>query len=145
MNRFKEQNWNPSITERRKFGLMLAGGMPLSALFWFLLVRYLTGEWRWAVPLWILAVGCPLGLLLAAAPALVRPVYCIWYFLVCCIDTIVTNGLLSLLYLLVFTPYSLVMRLAGRQPLQKGFLPGVKTYWHPAERVSDPRRYFRQF
>ncbi len=145
MNRFKQQNWNPSVAERRKFGFMLAGGMPLSALVWFLIVRYSTGEWRWAVPAWILGIGCPFGLLLAAFPSLARPFYCIWYFLVCCIDTVVTNVLLTLMYWGVLTPFSLVMRLAGRQPLQKGFLPGAKTYWRPAEKITDQRQYFRQF
>jgi hypothetical protein len=143
--RFKEQNWNPSLAERRKFGLMIAGGMPLSAALWFLLVHAATGQWHWSVPAWILGIGCSLGLLLAAVPTLARPFYCFWYFLVCCIDTVVSNTLLTVMFWGVVTPFGLIMRLAGRRPLQKGPVPGAKTYWRPAEKASDPRQYFRQF
>lgn len=145
MNRFKQQNWNPSPAERRKFGFMLAAGMPFSAVLWFLLVRFSTGSWHWGVPLCILGIGCPFGLLLAALPALARPFYCAWYFLVCCIDTVVTTVLLTLMYWGVLTPFSLAMRLAGREPLQKGFISGAKTYWRPVGKKSDPSQYFRQF
>jgi hypothetical protein len=143
--RFKQQNWKPSLAERRAFGLMLAAGMPVSGVIWFLLVRWSTGEWRWSVPVMIIAIGGGLGLFLALIPSLARPFYCLWYFFVLVIDVAVTNTLMTMLYFGVVTPYALVARLRRLQPILKRPRRDVPTYWQEAEKPSDLRRYFRQF
>jgi hypothetical protein len=145
MHRFREQDWNPPPAERRRFGLMLAAGSPLSAVLWFVLVRLGSGQWVWAVPAWVAGLGAGLGLLLAARPAWARPFYCAWYFLVCCIDLVVTNALLTVMYLLVLTPIALAQRLVRRQTFRKGFNRDAATYWQAADNPTDPRQYFRQF
>lgn len=145
MNRFREINWRPARDARRKFGLMLAGSAPLSAVVWFAIVRVASGEWIWAVPAAVAAAGAGLGLLLWAAPALARPFYVAWYFLVACIDTVVTTTLLVAMFALVLTPVAVVLRLCGRQVLRKSFDRSAKSYWRDAEPTPEPERYFRQF
>lgn len=145
MNRFREINRQPTRDERRKFGLMLAGGAPLSAAVWFALARVATGEWIWLVPVVVAAVGGGLGLLLWTVPALARPFYVAWYFLVACIDLVVTTVLLTAAYWLVLTPVAFVLRLGHRQALRKSFDRSAKSYWRDAERTPEPERYFRQF
>ncbi|MBI2511524.1 MAG: hypothetical protein HYV96_06060 [Opitutae bacterium] len=145
MNRFREINWHPAREERRKFGLMLAGGAPLSAAVWFAIVRVASGEWIWAVPVAVGAAGAGLGLLLWAAPALARPFYVAWYLLVACIDTVVTTTLLVAMFALVLTPVAVALRLCGRQVLRKSFNRPAKSYWRAAEPTPGPERYFRQF
>lgn len=145
MTRFEQQNWNPSLVERRAFGWMLAAGMPVSGALWFVLVRGATGEWRWIVPALIIVIGAGLGLLLVLVPSIARPFYCAWYFIVLCIDAVVTTTLVTLLYIGVVTPFALVTRLARRKAIQKRPIPDAPTYWHPAEKPADPRQYFRQF
>jgi hypothetical protein len=39
----------------------------------------------------------------------------------------------------------LLLRLLGRQPLQKRFNKKAIIYWIDAERATDPKRYYRQF
>ena len=145
MTRFEQQNWNPSLVERRAFGWMLAAGIPVSGTIWFVLVRWATGEWRWIVPGLIIAIGGGLGLSLVLVPSIARPFYCAWYFIVLCIDAVVTNTLVTLLYISVVTPFGLATRLMRRKAMQKRPIPDATSYWQPAEKPADPRRYFRQF
>jgi hypothetical protein len=145
LTRFREQNWRPSREELRRFGFMLAAGMPVSALLWFGLLRYATGAWHWAVPAAILAAGGGLGVLIAAVPVIGGPFYRAWYFLVCCIDTIIASTLLSVMYYLVLSPIALALRAAGRKPLRTRPERHRATYWEKAERPHEAARYFRQF
>ena len=145
MTRFEQQNWNPSLAERRAFGLMLAAGMPVSGVVWFLLMRWSTGEWRWSVPVTIIVIGGGLGFFLALRPSVARPFYRLWYFIVLVIDVVVTNTLITMVYFGVVTPYALLTRLRRRQPIQKKLRRDVPTYWQPAEKQTELRRYFRQF
>ena len=128
------------LQKKRKFGLTLAIGFPFAAIAWFLIVRLFSGSWNLAVPLWIAGIGCPLGLLLAALP-----VIAVWFTLVCIIDVIIVTVLFSVLYYLIITPIGLLMRLFGREPVRKGFNREARTYWSEAEKIEDPRRYYRQF
>jgi hypothetical protein len=44
-----------------------------------------------------------------------------------------------------FTPTRLILRLRGRDPLNRGFPSGEPTYWIPYRARPDPARYRRQF
>ena len=143
--RFREVDWNPDRRDRRKFGLILAVGFPIMGMSIFLILRLITGEWRPAVPVGIATCGAGLGLLLALFPAIARPFYIVWHTLICVIDLVVTTTLLSVFFLLIITPAGLVLRLLGRSPIEKSFDREAATYWREAEKVKDPRRYYRQF
>ena len=145
LQKFQEINWQPDNAEKRKFGLTLAIGFPFAAIAWFLIVRLFSGSWNLAVLFWIAGIGYPLGLLLAALPVIAGPFYTVWFSLVCIIDIVIVTVLFSVLYYLIITPIGLLMRLFGREPIRKGFNRDAKTYWTEAEKVEDPRRYYRQF
>ncbi|MCH8873123.1 hypothetical protein IH824_10185 [candidate division KSB1 bacterium] len=57
-----------------------------------------------------------------------------------------TQIILTLLYYLVFTPYALVMRLFGRDSMQRK-LKSTGTYWESFEfeGLKDKTRYEKQF
>ena len=57
----------------------------------------------------------------------------------------VSYVLLSAIYFLVFTPTGLVMRLFGRDPMQRSLDRSAKSYWVPHNPGGDARRYFKQF
>ncbi|MCC5806968.1 MAG: hypothetical protein JJU00_11635 [Opitutales bacterium] len=141
----KEVNWNPGTRERRAFARMLALGVPVIALVWFLLVFLFTGRWVPAVPLWILVIGESLALVTWSSAPLGKAVHGVWFFLVCLIETVLTTVLLGIVFYGVITPVGLIQRAFGRRFLRKRGDPAALTYWRPVEEVDDPRRYYRQF
>ncbi len=54
--------------------------------------------------------------------------------------------LLGIVYFLIITPTALLMRLAGKDPMQRKITPGARTYWEPRESETlDPARYEDRF
>ena len=145
VNPFKEVNWNPGLRERRKFALSLIIGFPCIAVV-FLALGLLRGK-GWNVPLAaaIGGGGLAVGLLLLAVPQIARPFYIAWYFVACCIGTVVGNLALAIVFFVLVTGLGLLMRALGRRPVRKTFDKRAATYWQDAEQVDDPSRYYRQF
>jgi Saxitoxin biosynthesis operon protein SxtJ len=145
INPFKDVNWNPGLSEKRKFAVSLVIGFPCVGLVSLFLRRIFSGAWHVETSLWIGGTGLALGLVLLALPILARPFYLVWYFLACSVGIVVSNVLLSAFYYLVVTPIGLVVRALGRPPLKKTFDASAQTYWRDAEHVPDATRYYRQF
>ena len=103
------------------------------------------GAWRHrAVPAVAFGVA---GVLLAAAgviaPGRLGPLFRAWMGLAHVISRVTTPIVLGLVYFGVFTPFGLVMRLAGRRPLARP--RGAASFW--VERAPEARRsdLHRQF
>ncbi len=145
VNPFKEVNWNPGPQERRKFALSLVIGFPCIAVV-LLLLGWLRGK-GWNLPLAaeVGGGGLAVGLLLLALPQIARPIYVGWYFVACCIGTVVGNLALGIVFFVLVTGLGLLMRALGRRPVRKTFDKRAATYWQDAEQVDDPNRYYRQF
>jgi Saxitoxin biosynthesis operon protein SxtJ len=145
VNPFKEVNWNPGPQERRKFALSLVIGFPCIAVV-LLLLGWLRGK-GWNLPLAaeVGGGGLAVGLLLLALPQIARPIYVGWYFVACCIGTVVGNLALGMVFFVLVTGLGLLMRALGRRPVRKTFDKRAATYWQDAEQVDDPNRYYRQF
>lgn len=52
---------------------------------------------------------------------------------------------MTLIYYLLLTPVAVIMRLTGRDSMNRRFDPGAATYWLSHAKVSDKKRYFRQY
>ena len=61
------------------------------------------------------------------------------------IGFVVSHIVMAVMFYVILTPVGLVFRLIGRDPLQRRFDRQAASYWVPRERVTDPRRYYRQF
>jgi len=94
---------------------------------------------------WLGAIGGCLGVVLYLIPQIARPFYVAWYFLACCIGIVTSNALLIGFFYLVITPFGLLMRAFGRDPMNRAWDSKATTYWRAAEKPVDPERYFRQF
>jgi hypothetical protein len=96
-----------------------------------------------AAAIWFVAalVGT-LGLL---RPAAIRLVYVGMIYLAFPIGWVVSHVVLALVLYLVLTPIGLVLRLAGRDPLARGFDREAGSYWTPHREADSMERYFRQF
>ena len=96
--------------------------------------------------LWALGVG---GIFLIAAfafPAALRPLNIVWYRFGMLLHKIVNPLVMGLLFFITVTPIALIMRLVGKDPLNRQFDPNVSSYW--VEREPDdlqPETMRRQF
>ena len=79
-------------------------------------------------------------------PILLRPAFRVWLKVTKFIGTVNTQVILTLIYYWVFTPYGLVMRLFGRDSMQRK-LKSTGTYWESFEfeGLKDKTRYEKQF
>ena len=132
--------WNPTPRELRQFAAIwfpaacaVAGG----------LIYVRAGSLWGAACSW--AAGATCGVVGWFRPRAVRPLYLALVCLTYPIGWTLSHVLLALIYYGMFTPLGLLMRLGGRDPLQRQFDPEAASYWTPRPPAKDPKSYFRQF
>jgi hypothetical protein len=136
---FSEVNFHPHTKTLRQFAA-------LAALFLLSMSR-----WQYAVhdrhtlALVLAASAIVVGALGVLSPASLR-----WVFVALMLATFPIGWLMSWvllggLYYLVFTPIAVWFRLIGRDALDRRYNESTGSYWTEKPKVSDVRRYFRQF
>lgn len=119
------------IGSERSFGFVFAtvfgiiGGLPLLD----------GGAVRW----WALGVA---ALFLAAAlfrPSLLGPANRAWFRLGMLLGAVVTPVVMALVFFLAVTPTALLLRLFGKDPLNRRFDPSAESYWIARDPDSDAR------
>ncbi len=80
------------------------------------------------------------------SPIILRPVFKLWLKVAHAVGWFNTQLLLSIVFILMFIPTGLVMRLFRKDPMKRKML-AEKTYWEPyeLEGLKDKSRYERQF
>jgi len=84
--------------------------------------------------------------LVVFAPTLLRPVFNLWLKIAHAIGWFNTQVLLTIVFILVFIPTGLIMKLLRKDPMKRKML-AEGTYWEPyeLEGLKDRNRYERQF
>jgi hypothetical protein len=125
----------------RAFGLTVGGILVAIGALKVLLSGALS-----TVSMTTIAVGAVLLLVGIAAPARLAPAHRLWLRLGAAIAAVANPVILALLFALVVTPMAVVMRLAGKRPLQLDRDPDASSYWvvpdPSAEARSSMRRQF---
>jgi uncharacterized protein involved in cysteine biosynthesis len=79
-------------------------------------------------------------------PFALKPVYILWMKLAFVLGWINTRILLILIFYLVFTPVGLLMRVLGKDHLERKIEKNKASYWKKREKkVFIPADYKRQF
>jgi hypothetical protein len=91
------------------------------------------------------ALGLTFGVLGMLRPAAIRPVFVGWMILIFPVNWLVSRLLLALIYYALFTPTGVLLKLLGRDVLQRRRQQGRATYWLRRRQPDDVRRYFSQF
>ena len=119
-----------------------AWAVVLSVVGLYVLVR--GGSHGGATACFLAALAVPaLGWL---SPPLLRLVYLGAVFAAWPIGWVLSHVVLALVYYGLLTPTGVVMRLLGRDPLERRFEPAAESYWTRREPPDDaPDRPFRQF
>ena len=129
----------PTRRELRNFCLVMAVGLGLFGLFaWY-------KEYETAT----LTLGGLAGFFLlfgVVYPPLTRPVFWVWLILARILGYINTHVLLALVFYTMFTVIGVVMRLFGRDPMDRARQPERDSYWQRRETPLLPHdHYERQF
>ena len=84
--------------------------------------------------------------IISFAPIILGPVFKLWLKVAHAVGWFNTQILLSIVFILVFIPTGLVMRLLRKDPMKRKML-AEGTYWEPYEfeGLKDKNRYERQF
>ncbi len=90
------------------------------------------------------------GLILGSAraiPPLFRTIYKVWIAIAVIIGYFVSRILLTIIFFLIITPMGFIMRLKGKDPMDRKLDPVASTYWIPKEETTDTsiKRYEKQF
>jgi hypothetical protein len=132
-------NLNPSKKELRTFGLC--------ALVFLALVGWIVARRSGSMPAGAAVAG--FGLLCAVAaftvPRALRPVWIVLMVVNYPIGWVVTHMIMAIIFYLVVSPVGVIMRMTGRDPMERAFDRQGKTYWKPRRRDPDASRYFRQY
>ena len=110
-----------SLPKLRSFGVLVG-----------LVVVLIAGVLLWkefAVGWGLLAAAAPLIILGLWAPRVLRPFYLLWMALALALNFVMTRVILTAVFFLMVTPIGLVMRLTGRDPLQRKIDRNRPTYW----------------
>lgn len=108
----------------------------------FLVLRR-SGSWEAALAIWTAALL--VGVVGLVRPPAIRLVWIGLIYLAFPIGWVVSHLLLAAVLYLVFTPIGLLLRLLGRDPLERGFDRQAASYWTPHRQAGTIDRYFRQF
>jgi phosphotransferase system glucose/maltose/N-acetylglucosamine-specific IIC component len=88
------------------------------------------------------------GVLITAifVPYILKPVYIIMMKISMCIGKVVSFIILCILFYMVITPIGIIIRIFGKDLLDRRFDRNAKTYWISREKVKfDKTMYEKQF
>jgi hypothetical protein len=132
-------NLNPTKKELRTFGLCALGFV--CVVGWII---YRRGGSTPTIAT-VVGIGIALAGLGLTIPQALRPVWVVLLFVNYPIGWVVTHVVMGLIFYLVVTPVGVIMRLTGRDPMERAFDRSAKTYWKPRRTDSNSSRYFRQY
>jgi len=129
---------DPQRSDLRKFAFVFGGALVvLSTLFWY------KGS---PIYPWLAVPGALVAAIGAIAPQILRALYFVWMAIGLVLGTIMTSIILTIVFVVAITPIGLVMRLLGKDPLQRKLDPEASTYWIPKTHlIEDKSRYEKYF
>ena len=121
----------------RNFGLIfcIIFGMTSGVMYW-------KGHAAWKFP-----AGAGLGFLLSGYlfPMVLRRLYWLWMFAAAVMGWGMTRVVLFLAFSLIMTPMGCILRLLGKDILDKNIHKEARTYWKKHVGVQNKDRYMNQF
>lgn len=134
-----EINLSPTRSQMTGFGLIMAAFFGLLGAIFFFFTAYPTV----AYVLW--TIGLVVAGLYYLIPAFRRPMYLGWMYAILPLGWVVSHLLFAVIYFLIITPIGWIVRLFGRDSMQRKLHAAPTTYWVEHRTGEHPNRYFRQF
>jgi len=143
-----EIDWKPDDRTLRQFGVIaLVGFGGVAALAWFELLIFSFGLGAARVPVTAVLAGLAAlsGVFSLVYPRANLPIYLGITVLTYPIGFVLSYVLMGTLFYLIIAPAGIVMRLLGKDPLERGILPEAETYWVDSPPARPSESYFKQF
>ncbi|OGX15637.1 MAG: hypothetical protein A2166_02585 [Omnitrophica WOR_2 bacterium RBG_13_41_10] len=132
------QDYNLDTKDLRKFGITM--GIAFAVITFFILFRHKQGIFA------TLSVSILFFIFAFIMTNLLKPVYILWMKLAFILGWINTRLILIIMFYLVLTPMSIVLRLLGKDLLDRKIDKNRDSYWHKKEaKVFNVSDYERQF
>jgi hypothetical protein len=132
MTKVNEQD----LGSNRSFGILFSSVFALLAgLNWW-------RGGRAALPL--LGFSAASGLVALLRPQWLAPLNKLWMRLALLLNRVVSPVVLAVLYFAVMTPFGLMMRAFGRDPMRRRFEPATASYWIRREPPGPPPESLRE-
>lgn len=129
---------NEDSQEFRKFGLTI--GILLVALSIFLFWRDVDSY------LYTLSFGLFLTLFGLVKPKFLRPIYILWMIFALILGQIMTRVILTIIFILLFTPVGLILRFLRKDILNEKYDRQTESYWIKRKEVPfDPKTLEKQY
>lgn len=132
------QNYNSETKSLRKFGITMS--IVFAAITCFILLRHKQGIF--------ITLNLSILFLIFAfvLTNFLKPVYILWMKLAFILSWINTRLILIIMFYLVLTPMSILLRLLGKDLLDRKIDKNKDSYWHKKEaRTFNVSDYERQF
>jgi hypothetical protein len=103
--------------------------------------------WKGSANGWIwIAAGVALGLSRLVTPFF-KAIYRVWIVLSIILGYFVSRILLTIIFFVIITPMGLIMRILGKDPMDRKLDPKAASYWIAKEQEKDLsiERYEKQF
>lgn len=97
------------------------------------------------LPYWALATAIVFTLLASVAPGVLMPLNQLWRWIGPKIVSINNAIILGVIFYLLVTPIAFIMRLLGRDLMERSINENVGTYWTVVQRQADSESFSDQF
>ena len=125
--------------QQRNFGLVMAVAITVLGL-----IRW--GLHREGPPLAFFTVAGAFLVLGLVAPRVLRPVLVVWLKFALVLNWLMTRVLLTVAFFGMIVPTRAIMRVFGKDPLNRAWDADAPTYWEePEEQPTEFDRYLNQF
>lgn len=85
------------------------------------------------LPIWLGAPGIGLVLFGLILPSVLKPIYRVWMGVAFVLGFVMTHVILTIVFYVMITPIGLVMRVFGRDPLNRSIETSSASYWTDKE------------
>ena len=142
-------NFDPDEKTLRQFGFVAFVGLgAIAALAWFEQLIF-AGGWlgaaRETLALLLVGIGALSALLSLVYPRANKALFVGLSLLAYPIGFALSYVILGTLFFVIVTPIGLVMRVLGKDPLEKRFAADADSYWRACRPKRSPGTYFKQF
>lgn len=138
-------DWKPNTRKLKQFGVFSLFGFGVIGLLVADQLGCFDGSGTWLPSQIIWIVGAVSFVLAFVRPTLLKPLFLLLSIIAFPIGLVMGNVLLVGIYLGLFLPIGLIMKLVRKDPLHRKWDRSAASYWSNRSAVTSQERYYHQY